>query len=309
LQAIEAFTAGAAKELEWLRTCGLPRLPYNINHRELHNYRKVSPLDHIASVEKYLQIAPHLVPHNEEYLLRPTLRHPDFQPRNIFVADDFTISGIIDWQHCSVLPLILQAGVPEYFQNFGDDESLRLKKPSLPISFNNMSDVDQAQALEQYRRRQLHYYYFVATYKYNKPHFDALCLDATMPKQKLQQYASTPWEGDNISLKAELIRAVKNWSVLTANKDDNIPACPIYFSDEEVEQCLRIEAEQSHIDVQMEKIRDRIGVNTDGWTSNERYMDACKENEHVKSEALDGEDDVTRNEILENWPLDDHEEY
>jgi hypothetical protein len=59
----------------------------------------------------------------------------------------------------------------------------------------------------------------------------------------------------------------------------------------------------------MEKIRDRIGVNTDGWTSNERYKDACKENEHVKSEALDGEDDVTRNEILENWPLDDHEEY
>ena len=61
----------------------------------------------------------------------------------VFVADDFTITGVIDWQHCSVLPLILQAGVPEYFQNFGDDESLRLKKPSLPKSFNNMSNVDQ----------------------------------------------------------------------------------------------------------------------------------------------------------------------
>ena len=309
MQADQTFVAGAAKELAWLKTHARPRLPYIIPHRELYDYQKVSPAEHVANVEKYLQIAPHLVPSNEDYLLRPTLRHPDFQPRNIFVADDFTITGVIDWQHCSVLPLILQAGIPEYFQNFGDNESLRLKKPSLPESFNNISDADQAQALEQYRRRQLHYYYFVATYKYNKPHFDALCLDSTMPKQKLQQYASTPWEGDNITLKAELIRAVKNWPALTAGKDGNVPACPIHFLDEEAEQCLRIEAEQNHIDLQMEKIRDRIGISTDGWTSNERYEDALEENEHVKAEALDGEDEATRNEILENWPFDDHEKY
>jgi Ser/Thr protein kinase RdoA (MazF antagonist) len=156
LQVDQAFTAGAEKELAWLKTRGTPRLPYNIPHRELHDYKKVPPADQVANIEKYLQIAPHLIPRNEEYLLRPTLRHPDFQPRNIFVADDFSITGVIDWQHCSVFPLILQAGVPEYFQNFGDDESLRLKKPSLPRSFNDMSEADQAQALEQYRRRQLH---------------------------------------------------------------------------------------------------------------------------------------------------------
>ena len=309
MQADQTLVAGAVKELAWLKTYARPRLPYIIPHRELYDYQKVSPAEHVASVEKYLQIAPHLVPSNEDYLLRPTLRHPDFQPHNIFVADDFTITGVIDWQHCSILPLILQAGVPEYFQNFGDNESLRLKKPSLPESFNNMSDADRAQALEQYRRRQLHYYYFVATYKYNKPHFNALCLDSTMPKQKLQQYASTPWEGDNITLKAELIRAVKNWPALTAGKDGSVPACPIQFSDEEAEQCLRIEAEQNHIDLQMEKIRDRIGISTDGWTSIERYEDALEENEHVKAEALDGEDEATRNEILENWPFDDHEKY
>jgi len=77
---------------------------------------------------------------------------------------------------------------------------------------------------------------------------------------------------------------------------------------EEVEQCLRIEAEQNHIDVQMEKIRDRLG-SVPMLDSNERYEDACEENEHVKVEALYGEDDATRNEILENWPFDDHEEY
>jgi hypothetical protein len=141
------------------------------------------------------------VPSNDDYLLRPTLRHPDLQPRNIFVAENFTITGVIDWQHCSVRPLPLQAGVPEYFQIVRDNELLRLKKPSLPESFNYLNDADQAQALERYRRRQLRYHYFVATYKYNKPHFNALCLDS---------HASTPWEGDNIAAKAELICAVKN---------------------------------------------------------------------------------------------------
>lgn len=72
---------------------------------------------------------------------------------------------------------------------------------------------------------------------------------------------------------------------------------------------MRIEAAQNHIDVQMEKIRDRLGVSTDGWTANDRYEDAREENEHVKAEALDGQDEGTRSEILNNWPFADHEEF
>jgi len=130
-----------------------------------------------------------------------------------------------------------------------------------------------------------------------------------MAKQKPQQFASAPWEGDSVSLKAELIRAVQNWPVLTARKSGEIPPCPIEFSDAEVEECLRLEAEQNHLNVQMEKVRDRIGIGSDGWTSNERYEDALEENEHVRTEALDGAEDDVRKEILENWPWDDHEEY
>ena len=63
---------------------------------------------------------------------------------------------------------------------------------------------------------------------------------------------------------------------------------------------MSIEAEQIQIDLQIVKIRDRIGISTDGWTSNERYKDALEENEHVEAEALDGKDEATRNEILEN---------
>ena len=283
-----------------------PSPSYSCTQRPIY-YQKVSPVDHIASLEKYLQIAPYLVP-RDDFLSRPTLRHPDLNPHNLFVFDDFTITGVIDWQHASVLPLVLQAGIPGSFQNFGDEMSRSLKKPFLPESFKSMSVADQEAALEQYRKRQLHYYYFVTTAKHNKPHYDALKPESTMPKQKLEQYASAPWEGDSITLKAELIRAIQNWSVLTAGNGDRPPVCPIDFSDEEVAKCLSIEAELYHIDVQMEKVRDRIGISTDGWTSNERYEDALEENEAVKAEAVAPLDAASKKEFLENWPLDDHEE-
>lgn len=296
------------KELTWLKGHARPRLPYTVAHRDLYDYQKVSPADHIASIEKYLKIAPYLVP-DDEFMSRPTLRHPDLNPHNLFVSDDFTITGVIDWQHSSVLPLVLQAGIPGSFQNFGDEVSRNLKKPFLPELFDSMSMADQEKALEQHRKRQLHYYYFVATAKHNKPHYNALKPESTMAKQKLQQYASAPWEGDSITLKAELIRAVLNWSVLTTSNNNSPPICSIDFSDEEVAKCLSMESEQYHIDVQMEKVRDRIGVNIDGWTSNERYEDALEENKSVKAEAVVSLDPASRKEFLENWPLDDHEEH
>ena len=128
-----------------------------------------------------------------------------------------------------------------------------MKKPSLPKSLDAMNEVEQAQAQEQYRRRHLHFYYFAATYRFNRLNYDALLVDSILSIQKLQQFASAPWEGDNITLKAELIRAVQNWSWLTVGKNGVVPPCPINFSDKEVEECLRLEAGQDYLDVQMEK--------------------------------------------------------
>lgn len=77
-------------------------------------YQLPLPSDHIRSLEKYLKIVPNLLP-SDKSLLRPLLRHPDLQPNNIFVSDDLDIVGLIDWQHASVLPLFLTAGIPKFF--------------------------------------------------------------------------------------------------------------------------------------------------------------------------------------------------
>ena len=107
-----------------------PRFPAR-EYREFSNYQKSDPAEHIESLQKYLKIAPYLLPTSAEdqYLLKPTLRHPDLNPRNIFVDSGLQISSLTDWQHCSTAPLFLQAGVPGDFANFGDEDSVQLKKP------------------------------------------------------------------------------------------------------------------------------------------------------------------------------------
>jgi hypothetical protein len=62
----------------------------------VHNYKAQSHIEHIETLEKFLQIAPHIIPHDSPTLQRPTMRHPDLQPNNIFVLKDLEITGVID---------------------------------------------------------------------------------------------------------------------------------------------------------------------------------------------------------------------
>ena len=302
--------ADAIRELEWIRKYAQPRMPSELSHRELNDYQKVSPAEHVDSLHKYLEIVPSILPtaSSEQYLLRPTLRHPDLQPNNIFVAEDFMITGLIDWQHCSILPLLLVAGLPDYWQNYGDEDSEYLRTPKLPDNLDEMSEVEQERTLEQLRRRQLHFYYFAGTKRYCRAHYDALWLDSTLSKQRLYRYASAPWEGDNIRLKARLVHATRFWGELFASADGMSRKCPISFTEEEAEARLRLYADRQQIDDGMENFRNMTGISQNGWTLHERYHDALAENKRIKNKCIDGEDEVSRKNILEHWPFDNHED-
>ena len=86
-------------------------------------YRESSPQEHVENLEKFMQVASYFIP-RQDNLTRPFLRHPDLYPNNILVSDDFDILGNIDWQHASILPLFVVAGIPNYIQNYRDDESI-----------------------------------------------------------------------------------------------------------------------------------------------------------------------------------------
>ncbi|KAL9003734.1 MAG: hypothetical protein Q9188_003421 [Gyalolechia gomerana] len=304
----DVLRAVGRRELTWMEQCAQPRFPYESLYREIYAHTKVTPTDHIKSLSEYLQIAEHLVP-NHASLNRSILRHPDLQPNNIFVSDSVDIVGVIDWQHCSILPFFLCAGLPDEFQNYGDAESEELIAPRLPENFAELDPQAQDEARELHRRRQLHFFYVDYTAKLNEEHWNAIRCDHVVLRQRLFQHAGAPWEGDNVTLKADLIRAMKVWPDLTTIRDGNVPGCPLTYPASEIEDCLHREAEQKDADSQLDISRRWLGINIDGWVPLDRYKEAKELNQKLKSEALEvAETELEKHELQNHWPFDDHDE-
>ncbi|EEP82682.1 predicted protein [Uncinocarpus reesii 1704] len=263
----EVLLAGAEREVLWARQYARTRFPFEPLYREIYNFEKVSPEKHIANLTDYLKIAKYLAPPQGSYLNRPTLRHPDLQPNNILISETLTISGLIDWQHCSILPLFLQAKPPKYFQNYGDQESEDLIVPQLPKDIDQLDPDEKEAANELYRRRRTHFHYISISEQLNKDHIDACTHPEVVLKQKLFQHSTDPWEGDNITLKADLIRASQRWTKLLEESDysKSPPPCPLHYGQEEIDRCFEIEEEQKLCDRDMERSRLAIGVAEDGW--------------------------------------------
>ena len=296
-----------------MRKHGRPLLPFQRIRRETYNCKKQYPQEHIENLGKYLQTVHHLVPNDNSDLSRPSIRHPDLQPNNVFVSDNLEITGLIDWQHCAIHPLFLQCGIPNSLQNYSDSISESLKMPDLPQHFNELDEREQFEQVWLLRKRQLHYYYVTRTAALNPVHYNALSHNFGTLRRKLYQHASDPWEGDNVTLKADLIHLEKNWSKIvnpvSGPSDRRVPTCPIAFSEEEVSECLRLNAAQIEADEQFEACKDVIGVGSEGWVPSDQYEDAKEREKKLKADTLEGaETDDERALIMEHWIFDDFDE-
>lgn len=254
-----------------------------------------------------MQIAPYLIP-KQHSLSKPVLRHPDLSPNNILITDDLTISGVIDWQHASILPAFVATTIPNSIQNYSDDESLHFKRLELPQDFAELGKTHQQTELERYRRRHLHYLYLGYTRQYNPLHWDALQEPSHMLRRRLFMLAGEPWEGNNIPLKAMLIHLARNWQAATSNSSLQTTACPISFDEQEADEALRIMALQEEMDAQMEMVRGIIGINEDGWASYERAEFAIAQARKIKEVGLEELNDHERMMTNLHWPFDDHDE-
>lgn len=295
--------AGARKEVAHLTSFSRPLHPYQRLRREIFDHQKQSPSVHLTNLGTYLKIAPYLVPASKGDLTRPTLRHPDLQPNNIFVSKDLDITGMIDWQHCAILPLFLQCGIPNSLQNYGDSVSESLTLPELPPSFDDLSEGEQFKEVLLLRRRQLHYFYVAKTAQLNAVHFDALSDNVSALRRKLFEHASNPWEGDNVTLKADLIQLTQVWDDMcganVSASDEAKTPCPISFSEDEQKECLRLHAAQIEADEQLQACRDIVGIGPEGWVPTEEYEETKQRAEKLKADALEAaESEEERQQIL-----------
>ncbi|KAF1917508.1 kinase-like domain-containing protein [Ampelomyces quisqualis] len=300
----------AEKELAWIRAYGRPHLPFERAYRETFDYKKQDPEEHAKSLRDYIRLVPHLVPTSSRLNL-PVLRHPDLQPNNIFVSEDLSITGLIDWQHALVLPTFLTAGMPNSFQHYHDEESMSFVPPRLPDDCDSMDEDERASAREQFRRRHVHFFYLGLTQRFNEPHWHALEQETDLLKRRIFSDAGSPWEGVNTPLQMDLIQVSQNWSKLApVQSDGTIPACPIVVSDQELQRIAALDESLREVDCEMERINGLLGVASDGWTTNEMFESAKEKAGLIKEEGLAavGDDPWLKEMTDKHWPFDDCDE-
>ncbi|PYH67813.1 phosphotransferase family protein [Aspergillus vadensis CBS 113365] len=271
---IDVLRNPALKELAWLRTYGRPRFPFERAYRESMGHRLSDPSEHIESLESYLKIAPRLLPSNG-------------------FLHDLDIVGLIDWQHAAVLPLFLAAGIPKFFQNYDDPESLHFRPPPTP-DLSDLDEEEQADALYDFRRRHTHFFYLAFTQRFNEPHFRAMDQITNMLTRRIFSHAGDPWEGNNIPLQADLVLLAKSWHECSTDP------CPISISTAKSDSIMHLQSMQDEIDLQLKQIRNAIGISIDA---------ACARARQMKVDVLASLDtDYEREMTDRHWPFDDHNE-
>ncbi|KAI9673929.1 MAG: Phosphotransferase enzyme [Caeruleum heppii] len=293
------------RELEWTRRFGKAQVNDFPHNTVLKG--EISPKTYLDLLDKYLSVAPHLLPRDHgNPLNRPTLRHPDLNPTNLFVSESCEVSCIIDWQHTTALPLLLMAGHPPLFENPDPGPPKGFEKPSLPEDYDSLSQEEKMQADELHRQRMLSYLYMVFNAKDNKAHFNALRYLMLMPCQHLVDRVGRQWSGNPITLKGALLRIVNNWNQLAQGE-----SCPVHFDANDEEEFLQTEDRWFTATMLLEHWRSVLDdVGQDGWVRNESYERVVEVNRRLKRQWLDeAEDDEDLACVEKYWPFQDHEEF
>lgn len=304
-----ALVAAARKELAYLEKFGRPLLPFQRERREAYGYKEQSPSDHIKNLNRYLLIASSLVSKNSA-LHHFCIRHPDLQPSNVIVSrssdsNQLKIVGLLDWQHASILPMFLLAGIPGRLQNYDDWVSQALIPPSLPANMDELDQSEQSDAMGLYHRRLVHFHYVKNTEEYNKLQYDALSDPVSMFLYRLFDQAGAPWEGETHALKTTLIEATEVWGRLM---EEGVP-CPVAFEPEDLRKTKELSAKLQVADEIFEGCQGMIGFETETWVSNEDYEKAVALAELLKLRLLkEIPEEEVRAKIEANWFLNDMDE-
>jgi hypothetical protein len=254
-----ALVAAARKELAYLEQFGKPLLPFHRERRGGYRYQEQSPSAHIENLKRYLPITPPLVPRD------PALGH--FSASAIQTSSraipsvrrssdsGWKVISLLDWQHASILPPFLLAGVPQCLQAHDDPVSQSMAPPLLPENYDELDESERTKVEEVYHRRFVHYHYVQNTKKCNKPHYDALTDPMCVIRSRLFHHASNPWEGETLELKVALIRALERWETLTG---EDAP-CPVNFDAEDIRETTELNEVQRKADEIFEEWRPRAG--------------------------------------------------
>ncbi|OJZ91270.1 hypothetical protein ASPFODRAFT_68133 [Aspergillus luchuensis CBS 106.47] len=204
---IHYVTALGSNELDWARCHAKPRMNYYRSTETPEN-----PNEYLALLQRYLDIAPHLVPKQpcSEYDNINTLSHADLHLDNIFIdPETHRITSIIDWQLAAITPSFLQHPHPQM----------------LELSLSPGSEEQRS------REKELLEYYYKVTEKLNPSRAEAFNDPYLSTRVTPINLISGCWEGeDTFSLRESLIKVAAYWDQL---RQDDAP-CPVDFNVDEL---------------------------------------------------------------------------
>ncbi|KAK8181378.1 hypothetical protein BC567DRAFT_255439 [Phyllosticta citribraziliensis] len=301
-------SAGARKEIAYLKEFARPVHPYFRGNKEFYDCQKQDPKMHRKLLEKYLQIVPHLIPKDSS--TRPVLRHRNLALENIMISLPHNITSLINWQNCSIRPLFLQSGIPELFHESEWLEADCLNEPSLPADFQNLDKAKQARQQHIFEQRQIHYTYITATEKANAEHMSIMKIPGSDVRRKLCLIAGHPWYGDSFPLKLSLIHLGRVWDRLQDKKVDAVKVLPFQWTEEEWQAAFAVFKERLDAQKAFALTRQIIGLeDPDGEVPPDKYEEVKACADGFKAAMLAAEDSKEEKRIVEEcWYFEDFNE-
>ncbi|KAH6721582.1 kinase-like domain-containing protein [Leptodontidium sp. MPI-SDFR-AT-0119] len=227
----EFVEAMAENETKFIQAHARPRMNYARSLTEPE-----SPDEMLDLLDRYLQLAPAMVPQPSDDTHAPTLWHPDLHLDNVFVdPESKQITRVIDWQSAAVLPFFYQCGIPTMFKHQGPVSEDMTVWPKRPENYHNLEQDEKLMIDSLIGSECLNKYYLAITHNKNPRNWagptaarrrtntththcpEHLCPDAgpcpvSFNEQEMALYAH---EEENRSYVSEILTLFrKNWRLL-----------------------------------------------------------------------------------------------
>lgn len=108
-------------------------------------------------------------------------------------------------------------------------------------------------------------------------------------RRRIFQHAGEPWEGNNIPLKADLVRVTQEWRTLGSTAQNiakSYSECPITIGESKAGAAINAAMKQENADAQMEILRNVIGISVNRWVTHEGYDNAVAQAAEMKEQAI-----------------------
>lgn len=188
-------TAIAHREIAWISKYAVAK---PLDDPSQPSKAQNSPEAHISLLQKFLKVAPYLLPQDTE-LAASTLWHRDIHAGNIFVNDGL-ITSLIDWQATWAGPLIIQARHPRLLNHKGE---IMLRRPE---NFNQLDEEERDRLNEQVASSILLYVYETQTARQNPVISRVYRFNHGKTRMQPILFAGETWTDDIIPLRESLIK-------------------------------------------------------------------------------------------------------